>query len=128
MSRCQTEYLNRKGIDSNSPNGEAGPEQLHAHAHNQHKDERHTRPVRLAHSHKATKHELLILSRTQTQVFHLFCLRILLGIYLQDNVTNIDVLVRAYVHSKLAIQTQRRLRWLGQCHTNRGLKPTEPNI
>ncbi|KAM9364755.1 uncharacterized protein KZ484_010926 [Pholidichthys leucotaenia] len=46
-------------------------------------------------------------------VFHLRCLRRLLGITWRDHVTNKSVLSQAEVPSMFATLTQRRLRWIG---------------
>lgn len=46
-------------------------------------------------------------------VFHLRCLRRILGIVWQDRVTNRDALAQAELPSMFALLTQRRLRWLG---------------
>lgn len=47
------------------------------------------------------------------QVFHLRCLRRVLGISWQDKVTNNEVLDRAGIPSMYTLLRQRRLRWLG---------------
>lgn len=47
------------------------------------------------------------------QVFHLRCLRKILGIVWQDKVTNNDVLSKAGIPSMFTLLRQRRLRWLG---------------
>ena len=45
-------------------------------------------------------------------IFHLRCLRRILGISCQDRVPNMDVLERANIPSVFAMLSQRRLRWL----------------
>ena len=50
------------------------------------------------------------------QVFHLQCLRRILGITWQDKVRNNDVLSRAGIPSMFTLLRQRRLRWLGHVH------------
>ena len=45
--------------------------------------------------------------------FHLRCLRRILRIARQDNVTNTEVLARANMLSMIGILNERRLRWLG---------------
>ena len=46
-------------------------------------------------------------------IFHLRCLRNILGITWQDKVTNVEVLAQANLQSMAAILCMRRLRWLG---------------
>ena len=50
------------------------------------------------------------------QVFHLRCLRRILGITWQDKVHNNNVLTRARIPSMFTLLRQRRLHWLGHVH------------
>ena len=50
------------------------------------------------------------------QVFHMRCLRRILGISWQDKVTNNEVLNKAGIPSMFTLLRQRRLRWLGHVH------------
>ena len=49
-------------------------------------------------------------------VFHMRCLRRILGISWQDHITNESVLQRADIPSMYSLMSQRRLRWLGHTH------------
>ena len=50
------------------------------------------------------------------QVFHMRCLRRILGISWQDKVTNNEVLSKAGIPSMYTLLRQRRLRWLGHVY------------
>ena len=59
-------------------------------------------------------------------VFHMRCLRRLLGITWQDHIANLVVLSRAGLPSMYAMLTQRRLRWLGHvCRMEDGRIPKD---
>ena len=53
---------------------------------------------------------------TKLNVFHMRCLRKLLGITWEDKVTNSEVLSKARLPTIFAMLSERRLRWLGHVH------------
>jgi hypothetical protein len=50
---------------------------------------------------------------TRLNIFHLRCLRKILGITWKDKITNAEVLSRVGVSTLQCLLSQRRLRWLG---------------
>ena len=59
-------------------------------------------------------------------VFHMRCLRRILGITWSDRVTNNEVLERAKIPSMVTLLRQRRLRWLGHvCRMDEGRIPKD---
>ena len=59
---------------------------------------------------------LMAYQENRLHVFHMRCLRKILGITWEDKVTNEDVLTRAGTSSMTTILKQKRLRWLGHVH------------
>ena len=59
---------------------------------------------------------LMAHQENRLHVFHMRCLRKILGLTWEDKVTNEEVLTRAGITSMATIVKQKRLRWLGHVH------------
>ncbi|KAJ8020619.1 hypothetical protein HOLleu_40257 [Holothuria leucospilota] len=59
---------------------------------------------------------MLTVQETKLNVFHMRCLRKILGITWEDMVTNSEVLSKAKLSTIFVMLSVRRLRWLGHVH------------